>query len=225
MDLFCGAGGASKGLELAGFDVTGIDIEIQPEYPYEFFQGDALKADCSDFDFIWASPPCQAYSWSTIRWRNKGKTYPDLIGQTRDVLIKSGKPFVIENVVGSPLRKDILLCGEMFDLRIIRHRIFEIHGFSVPHIAHKKHRNAIWNGTAVGVWSGGSPGCFGDKEKRKFYVTVAGHGGDGGKGNTSLKAWQNAMQIDWVTDKKILAQCVPPAYSEYIGKYAMEAIF
>ena len=216
LDLFCGGGGASKGLSDVGFDVVGIDLQEQPEYPFLFFQGDALKADLSDFDFIWASPPCQCYSWGTVKWRNKGKKYPDLVAKTRKILLKSGKPFVMENVIGSPLRKDLVLCGEMFDLRIIRHRVFEIHGFSVPQITHKKHKNAVWNGSAIGVLQGGSPGCFGDKEKRKYYVTVAGHGGDGGKGNTTLKAWQEAMQIDWITNKKTLAQCVPPAYARYI---------
>jgi len=224
LDLFCGAGGATKGLLDAGFkSVVGIDIN-----PFEEYIGDAMSIGdvltlnpklikSSPYDFIWASPPCQAYSWGTVKWRNKGKKYPDLIGKTRKLLLETGKPFVIENVVGSPLRRDLMLCGEMFGLRIIRHRIFEIHGFECRQPNHKKHKRRVYDGTAVGVWLGGKPGCWGNQAMRKYYVTVARHGGDG-KGNCSLKAWQDAMEIDWVSDKKTLAQCVPPKYSEYIGK-------
>jgi site-specific DNA-cytosine methylase len=50
LDLFCCAGGASMGLARAGFIVTGVDVEEQSEYPLD------------GFDFIWASPPCQAFT-------------------------------------------------------------------------------------------------------------------------------------------------------------------
>ena len=225
LDLFCGAGGASMGLKQAGFKtVIGIDIVEQPEYVFghkAFIQDNVFNYHPEafhEYNFIWASPPCQNYSWGTAKWRNKGKKYLDLVGKTRKLLLKTGKPFVIENVVGAPLRRDLMLCGEMFDLRLIRHRIFECHGFKPVQIPHKKHRRAVWNETAIGVWSGGKPGCFGNEEKRKYYVTVAGHGGNGGKGNTTLKAWQEAMQIDWITKKDTLKECVPPKYSEYLAK-------
>jgi len=136
--LFCGAGGASKGLLNAGFKrVVGIDKVAQPEY----FDPDNLKIfdaiaflkdiDMSSFDFVWASPPCQAYSCGTLGVRNKGKKYPALIPIVRKLLLKTGKPFVIENVPGAPLRKDLILCGEMFGLKVIRHRYFEINNFVI----------------------------------------------------------------------------------------------
>lgn len=201
LDLFCGAGGASKGLMDAGFNrVIGIDIHEQSEYfqPEEFRQFDAIAflkdADISFVDFIWASPPCQAYTYASKKARNLGKQYPDLIEIARKALIKTGKPFVIENVTTAPLRKDLILCGEMFGLKIIRHRAFEIHGFKCKQPQHIKHKGTVKQGN---------------------YVTVAGHGGDG---KASLKAWQDAMKINWIRKKETLAQCVPPKYSEYIGK-------
>lgn len=213
LDLFCGGGGASKGLKNAGFDrVIGIDINKMPEYfePKEFKQYDALKLLKSmkiiekiegKIDFIWASPPCQEYSYGSARLRNEGKKYPDLISQTRKLLLKTGKPFVIENVVGSPLRKDLILCGEMFKLKVIRHRVFEIHNFICRQPEHIKHK---------------SPVDVGNKKKKSYYDCVAGHGGNGN--GFSLKSWQNSMGIEWITNKYTLAQCVPPPYSEYIAR-------
>ncbi len=219
LDLFCGAGGASKGLLDAGFErVIGLDNKLQEEYfdKYEFVFADSLNQNYVDpkaFDFIWASPPCQAYSIGTKGFRNKGKKYPDLIAKTRKLLIKTGKPFVIENVPGSPIRKDLMLCGEMFNLKIIRHRWFEVNGFECKQPKHKKHKRSVCKGTAVTVCTGVvNPGCFGKRaEYKKLY-------GKKWKKNASLEAWQKAMKIDWIKDKHTLAQCVPPAYAEYIGK-------
>ena len=218
LDLFCGAGGASMGLKYAGFDkVVGVDIIPQAEYPFDFHCADILNMEYElnvrleyffeDYDLIWASPPCQAYSFASRHHRNRGKKYPDLICQVRDLLLLSGKPFVIENVNGSPLRKDLLLCGEMFGLGVIRHRVFEINGFSVIQLRHKRHKGYVKDG---------------------FYVTVAGNGGNNNGHNysrlnglskmTKLQIWQHAMGIKWIHDIKMLAQAVPPAYAKYIGE-------
>ena len=202
LDLYCGGGGVSMGIYLAGAsEIVGVDIKDEPEYPsltspaFTFLKSDATKFDMDflrSFDFIWASPPCQSYTFASARWRNLGKTYPDLVEPTRNMLLSSGVPFCMENVTTAPLRKDLTLCGEMFGLKVIRHRIFELSGFKAKQPVHKPHRGSV---------------------KAGHYVTVAGHGGDG---KASLKAWQDAMQIHWMKNKKTLAESIPPAYSKYI---------
>ena len=204
LDLFCGAGGASMGLHKAGFDVIGVDIAEQPEYPFDFIQSDATQyIDFDDYDLIWASPPCQAYCYGSEKAKNK---HPKLIEVIRKLLLSINKPFIIENIPTAPIRKDLMLCGEMFGLKVIRHRIFEINGFFVKQPNHIKHKGTIADGFYYGVYTGGKCGCWGNNEKRKK-VKVG-----------SIKDWQTAMGINWITDKKMLAEAIPPAYSKYIGE-------
>lgn len=219
LDMYCGAGGAAMGYYRAGFEIVGIDINPQPNYPFEFYQADALEFPLDGFDAYHASPPCQAYSWSTVRWRNTGKEYVDLIDRTRDRL-PDDKPYIIENVIGAKLINPIMLCGEMFNLKVLRHRLFESNVLLLApkHITHKLR---VWDGTAQGVWNGGKPGCFGDEEKRKYFYTVAGHGGK--SPSYRLNAWQKAMGIDWM-DKYELTQAIPPAYTEYIGRLLIKYV-
>jgi DNA (cytosine-5)-methyltransferase 1 len=139
LDLCCCAGGATKGLQQLGFHVTGVDINPQPRYCGDaFFQGDALDFPLEDYDFIWASPPCQAFS--RLRHLHR-KERPNLIPAIRQRLLNSGKPYCIENVEESPLGDSghlIMLCGTMFGLQtkngraeLRRHRLFET-SFSIP---------------------------------------------------------------------------------------------
>lgn len=229
LDLFCCCGGTSKGIADAGFEVIGVDITDNHQYPFDFIHSDVfdLPLEFFDkFDFIWASPPCQHYI-PTNKWR--GNQYPDLIPKTRDLLEKVGKPFIIENVIGAPIRKDVMLCGEMFGLRVIRHRLFETHDFTVLQPKHMKHKLSVIDGTAIAVYSGGvNPGFWGDKQKQiefrkkrkdSYYACVAGHGGNGY--SFKLDDWQKGMGIDWITDKKHLTQAIPPAYSKYLAGFAI----
>lgn len=201
-DLFCGVGGAAMGLNKAGFEIIdGFDIASQPNYPFIFNQEDALIQDLSEYDFIWASPPCQNYSWASKKHRNAGKEYPDLIDATRILLKKSNRPYIIENVVGAPLINPIRLCGTMFpELKVFRHRIFESNidlkvEMKCDHTGHK----------AMEYRSKG-----GD-----FYI-VAGHMPG------TFAEWSDAMGIFHARNRKELAEAIPPAYSEYLGKQVIQ---
>ena len=114
LDLFCGAGGATMGYHRAGFDVVGVDIAPQPNYPFNFVQDDSshpagrcAAALVPDWGIaaIHASPPCQSYTRSGGRVARDGR-HPDLLGPTRELLEATGLPWVIENVPGAPMRPD-----------------------------------------------------------------------------------------------------------------------
>jgi hypothetical protein len=210
LDAFCCAGGAARGYQRAGFHVTGIDVKPQPNYAGDtFVQGDALEfiADYGwRFDAIHASPPCQA-STALTKGTNKGRIYPDLIPATRAALAAYSGPTVLENVQGATVRRDLTLCGETFGLDVIRHRFFEIDGFDAWQPAHVKHRGRV-QGWRHGTYYDGP------------YFAVYGDGG--GKG--TVEQWQSAMGIGWTTDRKELAEAIPPAYTEFIGAQLLAQI-
>lgn len=128
LDLFCGAGGCSKGYADAGFYVVGVDVEPQPNYPFRFIQADALEflreGRWQGFDVIHASPPCQRYS-AAAEIHDTSERHPDLIDPTRALLRATGLPWVMENVERAPLETTLRLCGSMFELGVLRHRLFE----------------------------------------------------------------------------------------------------
>lgn len=207
LDLFCGAGGAGYGYKQAGFHVTGVDIAAQPDYAGdEFIQGDALAylaAHGHEYDAIHASPPCQA-SCTLTKGTNKGNDYLNLIPATRALLALHDIPTIIENVQGSDLRRDMTLCGEMFGLRVLRHRYFELSGFAAVTTPHKPHRGRV-AGYRHGEWFDGP------------YFAVYGDGG--GKG--TVAQWQDAMGMPWTNNRKSIAEAIPPAYARFIGGQIM----
>jgi DNA (cytosine-5)-methyltransferase 1 len=197
VDLFCCAGGAADGLVRAGFDVVGVDIEPQPEYPYPFIQADALTFDVSPFDAIWASPPCQndtAYK----RRKDHVRAVPQLIPSTRDKLVASGKPWIIENVPGAPLLNPIVLCGSMFGLDVKRHRLFETSFVvSPPKCRHD-------------VWTPRFPGATNRAPMSRKTVEV-------GVYRIPVETQRKAMGVDRPVSLSKLSQMVPPAFAEWLG--------
>ncbi len=212
LDAYCGVGGATRGYQLAGFQVTGVDITPQPNYcGDEFMQGDAvefIREHGSEFDAIHASPPCQAYSALTRGTnRESAGAHPQLIPVTRAVLRSCGRPWAMENVQGSGLDRWLTLCGEYFELGVIRHRYFETDGFLVLQPEHVPHRGR------VAGWRHG-------EQFDGPYFAVYGHAGSKG----SVEEWQAAMGIDWTGDRRELAEAIPPAYTEYIGAQLVATI-
>lgn len=210
LDLCCCAGGASMGLWRAGFDVVGVDIEPQPRYPFAFIQADALDVRFQGFDFIWASPPCQAHTAMRHAPGAKGDANPKLIAPLRKRLAASGVPWVMENVEGAPLRDPVTLCGSMFGLgaqgyQLQRHRLFESN-FAIPSLECRHGKRPV-----IGVYGGharcraASAGGRGTKDKWR-----GGH----------KAAASKALGIDWMTLGE-LSEAIPPAYAEHIGRAAL----
>jgi len=211
LDLFCCAGGAAMGYYRAGFEVVGVDIEAQSNFPFEFVQADALTLDqefIQSFDAIHASPPCQSYSDLAKRNKNADK-WPRLIEPTRKMLDTTGLPYMIENVEGAPLIDPVVLCGTMFPpLRVIRHRLFEAN-FPLSTPPHGPHPLVFTH----------------DKRKRHYgilnqdtsFVQVT------GGGNCSVANARDAMGIGWMT-KNELNESIPPAYTEYLGKQVLSEV-
>ena len=203
LDLFCCAGGAGMGLWQAGFEVFGVDIKPQPRYPFDFIQADALAFPLEGYDFIWASPPCQNYSITKALFRGQKRDHRSLIRPIRRRLAAQNAPYVIENVMGAPLRDPIMLCGTMFGLRVYRHRIFEC-SFQIQAPEHPKHTH-------------GSTGSHRGYSRGNPMVCVVGH-------NFKKEEGEIAMGIDWMASRAQLAQAIPPAYAKFIGEAAMAHI-
>ena len=215
LDLFCGAGGAAMGYHRAGFDVIGVDIDPQPNYPFEFVQADALYPpfDLDVFDAIHASPPCQAYSVARNTYLHKDP--PALIEPVRAMLVAAGVPYVIENVERAPLKTPMILCGTHFGLSVFdpdmgrtmylkRHRLFESTAFLM---APGPCSCSQYRGNIVGVYGGG-----GNDRKRALRAGRTQRGGYTPKADVR----REVMGMPWATMKEV-NEAIPPAFTEFIG--------
>jgi DNA (cytosine-5)-methyltransferase 1 len=194
LDTYCKAGGSAMGWDLAGFDVVGVDIEPQPNYPFEFHQCDAIEyidTHGHEFDAVTGSPPCPRYA-AVTKWRGNPGDHPDLIAPTRDAMNRAGRPWVIENVPEAPIRRDFLLCGTQFGLNIRRHRVFE-----------------------VGLWTPAfelQPGCLCYRNPRLVPFE-----------HKDERAFADALGCPWMTAKEG-RDAIPPAFTEYIGRQLLAAL-
>jgi len=229
LDLFCGAGGAAKGYQRSGFYVVGVDNRPQPRYcGDEFVQADALAilergfsydfyTIAESFDAIHASPPCQAFTQMSARWRGKGTKaddHLDLLTPTLALLRPLEMPWVVENVQGAKhhMNATLTLHGGMFGLGVHRPRFFES---NMLLLAPKSPQTE----SPVGV--------YGKVDGRTTYR----YRNNGNmKGKSLIRAWksveegQEAMGIDWTADDRELAEAIPPAYTELIGHQLMQHI-
>ncbi|MEN8656254.1 SAM-dependent methyltransferase [Streptomyces sp. 21So2-11] len=190
------------GYSNAGFRVVGVDIVRQPRYPFEFVQAEAIQFLLTyghRFDFIHASPPCQLYS-KTQRIRQN--EHPDLLGPTRVALNAIGVPWVIENVMGAEdqMNNPVMLCGAHFELHTYRHRLFETGGWELAqpeHPAHEKRQTKMGRRRKpgeMGIYVGNFIGVDDAKED---------------------------LSVPWMSREGI-RECIPPAYTEYVGKAFIE---
>jgi DNA (cytosine-5)-methyltransferase 1 len=202
LDLFCGAGGAAMGLHQAWpeAEITGVDLKPQPRYPFNFIQANAMEFPLQGFDFIWASPPCQAY---TCARHIQKREHPKLIPAVRTRLQASGIPYVIENVPGAPLENAVQLCGTFFGLAVVafgtryelrRHRFFEASFRIAP--APCCHQLPV-----IGVYGHGESKPM--RDKRGFQISQVAHR-------------REVMQMPWANRDEI-AEAIPPAYSRHVA--------
>lgn len=195
LDLCCCEGGASVGYLRAGFDVTGVDLVPQPKYPLRFEQADALEYPLEGFDLVHASPPCHDHTPLTSVAGTDGTGW--VLPAMRKRLEASGIPWVLENVPGAPLRRDLMLCGKMFGLRVKRHRDFEFSaGLSVIQPPHPKHTVKTATSRRRERWAEG------------WDISVT--------GDVGTWCGPEAMGIEWMSGDG-LSQALPPVYTQYIG--------
>ena len=223
LDLFCCGGGASWGYHEAGFDVVGVDIEPQPNYPFDFIQADATTFPLDGFDAGAGSPPCQGYT--PLNAYNH-LAYPDLVALTRARFEAAGLPYVIENVPQAPMpladtldgARAVVLCGPMFGLKVYRERVFELGGGA--YVSQPPHRDHVWL-------------CA-----RNGYLPTAARPFMSIHGGKHSRAWQKAaaecLGTPWLiagpgadaltAGIREVCEAIPPAYTEYVGRSLVAAI-
>lgn len=207
LDLFCCEGGAAVGYHRAGFDVIGVDITPQPNYPFPMVVADALAPpfDLAMFDAVHASPPCQSYTTMSNRW---GSDELELIDPVRDMLAASGKPWVIENVVGAKraMRSPLRLHGGHFGIGVYRPRLFE--------------SNVLLMAPEPAARPVDAAAVYGHREDGRRLWTRK----DGTELRAaSLEEAREAMEMPWASWNGC-REAIPPAYTEFIGGQLLQSL-
>jgi len=215
------------GYHRAGFDVFGVDNDPArlKVYPFPSFKGDALEYLAEhghEYDAIHASPPCTGYTRGTAAIPDRVDRYDRLIAATRELLIESGPPYVIENVADAApeLNAPTMLCWSMFftpgsvtdtdgtPLRMERHRLFEstVPIFPPASCNHPK---------AVQV-----AGAYGGARRDKDEARNVRHGG---YVPASLDVLRQLTGLTWASEKGCFLS-IPPAYTEHIGRQLLAVL-
>lgn len=198
------------GYHRAGFDVVGVDLAPQPHYPFEFQQWDSLDAldqvciggmyGGHPIHAIHASPPCQHHTAYRRAVKDITDRYETLLAPTRELLVATGLPYVIENVEGAPLVEPICLCGSMFDLDVRRHRLFESNVTLRDHDWPCRHR----------IWGRRFKSSTGRRPNSRFTIEI-------GAWDEPVADQRQRMGVDWPMTVRELSEAIPPAYTEFIG--------
>lgn len=226
LDTYCGAGGVARGLVAAGWVVVGVDNDPAKlrQYPYAHYLGDALEfihKHGHEFHAIWASPDCRGYSRATINLPDRLDRYDREIAAVRDLLVASGKPYVIENVGDArpELLNPYLLCGRMFNLSatdtdgthlvLDRHRYFETNWpmWQPEHTPHYRDEEV----QVAGLYG------MGKNDKQEAKDVGAGYVPSDGKVLADLLGIERGSMT-----RDAMYKAIPPAYSHYIGAQLLD---
>lgn len=204
----------------AGWDVVGVDTNASRlrDYPGETVRADAIEYLTERggfFDAIHASPPCQAYSIATAGAAARER-HPRLIAAVRAELVRVGRPYVIENVVGarSELTEPFLLCWTMFHepgsiqdedgtpLQMYRHRLFEAGGWDPGEVPRCRHARGV---QVAGAYGGGRS----DRHEAR-YVRRGGY-------TPSASVRRELVGTGWMT-QAATNEAIPPPYTKWVGE-------
>ncbi|MFC8529163.1 DNA methylase, partial [Nocardia sp. NPDC057227] len=123
---------------------------------------------------------------------------------TLTALAAQPRPWIVENVMGARMRRDVVLCGSMFGLRTYRHRQFAIDS-RIPLLPpvpwHPPHRVRTSTRARREAFAAG------------MNISVTGDVG----------TWVGpaCMGIDWMTGNE-LSQAIPPAYTHHLGTFLLD---
>lgn len=225
-------GGASYGYEQAGWKVTALDLDAaalshNPASVTIVGNGlDYIATHGHKFQAVHMSWPCQR--WAANGGNSARENWPDLVTPGRAVAEATGVPWVMENVAKAPLRRDLILCGQMFDLKatdddgtplhLDRHRVFESNvPLRLPPGKRPVSPHRCGKTAGITQWAGVYGGARKDKTEARLIRR-------GGYVPPSASVQSELLGgVPWMTWKG-RKECIPPAYARWVGALLMEAL-